>query len=319
MKLALIGPGAMGEEHALAFARLGGVEPYLVAGPHRDSLEAFASQHGFTRTSLDPFAAIADPTVDIVVIASPNAAHYQQAKAAIELGKHVLIEIPMALELAEAEELAALAAASESVVMAAHISRYYPAVQRLKRSVAAEELTLRHLICSMGTDKRQNRNWKGAERDWVDDLLWHHGMHVLDVVLELNAGAELSGFSVQAGGRHQVHGGVMDLGVGLRFASGALATVALTYNAGAQFTRYTVVADELFSELAQDAPGAGRADLTENRPFADLVDAQDSDFLAACRAGTAAPIPLTSVLPVMRLVDDLATDLGGQLPTAART
>src|SRR5690606_9178363 len=117
---------------------------------------------------------------------------------------------------------------SDAVVMAAHISRYYPALRRLKHLVTAGELTLRHLICSLGTDKRQNRNWKGKERDWVDDLLWHHGLHVLDVVLELNAGDELLASSVQAGGRHQVHGGVMDLGVTLRFASGALATVALT-------------------------------------------------------------------------------------------
>src|SRR5690606_25412349 len=105
------------------------------------------------------------------------------------------------------------------------------------------------------------------------------------------------------------------------------------YNADAQFTRYTVVADEMFREFAQDAPGSSHADLTENRQFAELVDAQDGDFLAACRADTAAPIPVTAVLPVMRLAseladaisddiagdlsDDLADDLARQIPEAA--
>lgn len=304
----------MGEEHALAFARLGGVEPYVVAGVDRRSTDAFARQHGFERASLDPFAAITDPEVDVVIIASPNTVHFEQAKAAIGRGKHVLIEIPVALSLAEAELLTAMADDSAAVVMAAHISRYYPAVRRLKRSVDAGDVTLRHLICSMGTDKRHNRNWKGNDRDWVDDLLWHHGLHVLDVALELLAGHELARACAQPGGRHEVHGGVMDLAVTLSFTSGALATLALTYNAVAQFTRYTVVADELFSELAQDAPGTGRSDLTEGRPFSDLVAAQDGDFLAACRAGRPAPIPLAAVLPAMRLADDLA----GQILTAGK-
>src|SRR5690606_32245636 len=118
-------------------------------------------------------------------------------------------------------------------------------------------LTLRHLICAMGTDKRENRNWKGQERDWVDDLLWHHGMHVLDAVLHLFEHDALVESRLAVGVRHPVHGGVMDAGVTLRFASGALATVALTYHARNQFTHYTVVADEDFLHLRQDAPGMG--------------------------------------------------------------
>lgn len=305
MKMALIGPGAMGEEHALSFARLGGVEPYQVAGPDQDALHRFAAQHGFSNATRDPFAAIADPHVDLVVIASPNAAHYEQAKAAIELGKHVLIEIPVALELSRTEELAALAAASRGVVMAAHISRYYPAIRGLKRSVEAGELRIRHLICAMGTDKRENRNWKGKERDWIDDLLWHHGLHVLDLVLQLYDGERLIDVKAVAGARHPTHGGVMDLGVTLRFDSGALATVALTYNAAVQFTRYTVVADEAFMELAQDLPGMARADLTEGRSFGELVVAQAAEFLTACRDGRPAPITVADVLPALRLADQV--------------
>lgn len=295
----------MGEEHALAFAQLGGVEPYLVAGKEPGSLKEFAERHGFAHTSLDPLAATADPDVDIVVIASPNAVHAAQAASAIEHGKHVLIEIPVAMSLAEAERLADLAAGSTGVVMAAHISRYYPAVRRLQRQIAAGELTIRHLICAMGTDKRENRNWKGKERDWIDDLLWHHGLHVLDLVLQLYDGERLIDVKAVAGARHPTHGGVMDLGVTLRFDSGALATVALTYNAAVQFTRYTVVADEAFMELAQDLPGMARADLTEGRSFGELVVAQAAEFLTACRAGRPAPITVADVLPALRLADQV--------------
>ena len=305
MNLAIIGPGAMGDEHAKAFAKLDGVVPYLVAGPVAARLAEFTERHGFQRSTLDPLAAITDPSVDVVVIASPNAVHAQQVKVAIAAGKHVLCEIPVALSLTDAAELARLAAASDKVVMAAHISRYYPPVRALKRQIEDGKLTVRHLICSMGTDKRENRNQAGALRDWVDDLLWHHGLHVLDVTLNLLAPDELVSASMARGGRHPGHGGFMDLSIALRFASGALSMVALTYNAKAQFTRYTVVADEQFTELAQDALGVGRTDLTGGRPFAALVDAQATEFVAACQSGTPSPIPIAAVLPALRLVDSL--------------
>src|SRR5690606_31254177 len=116
------------------------------------------------------------------------------------------------------------------------------------------------------------------------------------------------------GARHPVHGGVMDAGVTLRFASGGLATVALTYHARNQFTHYTVVADEDFLDLRQDAPGMGAVDLTHGRPFSELVDAQDRAFLEACREGGQAPVPIRAVLPAMRLVHDLTTFDRGVAP-----
>src|SRR5690606_28397752 len=158
---------------------------------------------------------------------------------------------------------------------------------------------------AMCNDKLENRIHAGQLRDWVDDLLWHHGLHVLDVALHLFGSDQLVDATMTRGGRHPDHGGLMDLSIALRFASGALATVALTYNAKAQFTRYTVVADEQFTELAQDALGVGRTDLTGGRPFAALVDAQATEFVAACQSGTPSPIPIAAVLPALRLVDSL--------------
>jgi len=306
VNLALIGPGAMGHEHAKAFTKLDGVVPYLVAGPAQARPAEFGLRHGFLGWTLDPLEAITDPAVDVVVIASPNAEHAEQTRAALRAGKHVLCEIPVALSLADAEDLARLAAVSPKVVMAAHLSRYYPPVRDFSRRIEARDLTLRHLVCAMGTDKRENRNHAGQLRDWVDDLLWHHGLHVLDVALHLFGSDQLVDATMTRGGRHPDHGGLMDLSIALRFASGALATVALTYNANAQFTRYTVVADEQFTELAQDAPGVGRTDLTGGRPFADLVDAQAAGFLTACLSGAPSPIAIEDVLPAMRLVDSLS-------------
>ncbi|MFO7546697.1 MAG: Gfo/Idh/MocA family oxidoreductase, partial [Trueperaceae bacterium] len=305
MNLAVIGHGAMGGEHVEAMLEIGGVTPYVVAGPDEAAVAAFASRYGFERHTTDPMEAIVDAGVDVVVIASPNDAHALQARAAIESGKHVLVEIPVAMRWSEAEAMANLAMASNQVVMAAHTSRFYPAVQRLVAAVRAGDLRPHHVVSSMGTNKRRNLNWKGEQRDWVDDLLWHHGMHVVDTILQLFEGSAVEEAFAHAGARHPLHGGVMDVSASLRFASGGLATVGLSYHAQHQFTRYLIVAEESFVDLAQDAPGAGRTDLTEGHPFRDLVKAQDGEFLEACKEGGPSPVSIASVLPAMRVVDRL--------------
>lgn len=302
MKFAVIGPGAMGSEHAKALRRVGGLEPYVVAGANTAATAEFASRHSFRNHTNDYLEVVSDDAVDVVIVSSPNSLHVEQALAAIEAGKHVLIEIPIGLSVAGAEQLATAAASSAGVVMAGHISRYYPAIKEQVAKVAQQRLTVRHLVCAMGTDKRTNRNWLGQERDWVDHLVWHHGMHVFDTILQLIP-SELETAQAVGGAAHPVHGGLMDAACALSFASGAVASVALTYHAAEQFTRFTIVADEGFYEYAQDAPGGGRADLTQGRPFGDLVVAQDSDFIRACREALPAPTSVSDVLPAMRLVD----------------
>lgn len=305
MNLAVIGHGAMGAEHVEAMLELGGVKPYVVAGPDEAAVEAFASRYGFEHHTTDAMEAIVDARVDMVVVASPNVTHAAQASAAIESGKHVLVEIPVAMRLPDAEAMASRATAHGQIVMAAHTSRYYPAVQRLVAAVRSGDLRPHHVVSSMGTDKRRNLNWKGEQRDWVDDLLWHHGMHVFDTILQLFPDVSVEDTGAIAGARHPHHGGVMDVSASLRFASGGLATVGLSYHAQHQFTRYLVIAEERFVDLAQDAPGTGRTDLTEGQSFRDLVRAQDGDFLRACAEGGPSPVPIASVLPTMRVVDRL--------------
>lgn len=312
MNLALVGHGAMGTEHLEVLLELGGVTPHVVIGATADAASSFARGYGFTRSGTDVEDALSDSQVDLVVIASPNQHHAAQARRAILAGKHVLIEIPIALTLAEAEELAQLARASSATVMAGHTSRYYPAVRDLVGRIREGGLHPRHVVSAMGTDKRRDRNWKGEPRDWTDDLLWHHGLHVLDTVLLLYGGERVVATSVQAGRSHPDHGGEMEISVSLRFEGGGLATIALTYEAHDQFTRYTVIADEAFLDYEQGAQTSGPHELTMGGSFRELIRHQHRDFLNACRHGTPSPIPLDVVLPAMRLLDRLQRQLDEQ-------
>lgn len=114
--VALIGTGFMGKCHAMAWRNVatvfGGAQPRLelLCDTSQDQAEGFAAQFGFARASSDWQATVADPAVDVVSITTPNNMHRAMAEAALQAGKHVWLEKPMALTLADAEAMARLAA-----------------------------------------------------------------------------------------------------------------------------------------------------------------------------------------------------------------
>ncbi len=115
--IALIGTGFMGKCHAMAWrnvsAVFGGAHHRLeiLSDVTTESAEAFARQFGFARATARWEDAVNDPAVDIVSITAPNGMHRPMAEAALKAGKHVWLEKPMALTLADAEAMAATAAA----------------------------------------------------------------------------------------------------------------------------------------------------------------------------------------------------------------
>lgn len=115
--IAMIGTGFMGKCHAMAWrnvaAVFGGAHHRLevLSDVTPESAERFARQFGFARATARWEEAISDPKVDVVSITAPNGLHRPMAEAALKAGKHVWLEKPMALTLADAEAMAATAAA----------------------------------------------------------------------------------------------------------------------------------------------------------------------------------------------------------------
>jgi predicted dehydrogenase len=103
-------------------------------------LEKIARRYPSARTSTDARELLADPRLDAVVIVTPVATHYAFARAALEAGKHVLVEKPFTASVREAEELIALAESRRLALMVDHTFIYTGAVRRIKELVTSGEL-----------------------------------------------------------------------------------------------------------------------------------------------------------------------------------
>jgi predicted dehydrogenase len=138
MRVALFGCGWIQDFHARGVAACGH-EVAVVANHREETARAFADRHGIPDATTDWEAVAADRAIDAVVIGTPNALHAPQAIAALEAGKHVLVEKPMAVSVAECDAMIAAAQGSASL-MVAHCWRFHPDVLAMHGRIAAGEL-----------------------------------------------------------------------------------------------------------------------------------------------------------------------------------
>lgn len=117
VRIGLVGAGWMGKAHSSAltnaqvlFGPEDGVAKFEVVADNNEE-SAKQAQHtlGYKRYTTNWEEVVSDPNVDLVDIATPNAFHYEVAKAALENGKHVYCEKPLSISAKESEELARLA------------------------------------------------------------------------------------------------------------------------------------------------------------------------------------------------------------------
>jgi len=117
-----------------------------VAARDRGRAERFARRHGIAGVHPDYAALVADPRIDAIYNPLPNSLHAEWCIRALEAGKHVLCEKPVAADAAEAEAMAAAAVRTGRVLMEAFHYRYHPLFVRMQDVVASGELgTVRHL------------------------------------------------------------------------------------------------------------------------------------------------------------------------------
>ena len=142
--IALIGSKFMGRAHSNAWLNVGRFFPdagravmHTVAARNAEEVTAFADQWGWQNSTTNWQDVVADPEVDLVDIATPNHVHAEQAIAALEAGKNVVCEKPLAGTLADAKAMLEAAAASSGQTFVWYNYRRAPAVAHAHRLVAS--------------------------------------------------------------------------------------------------------------------------------------------------------------------------------------
>jgi 2-hydroxy-4-carboxymuconate semialdehyde hemiacetal dehydrogenase len=162
------------------------------AGRKPLSTAQFAERFGYRKWTTDLGEALADPDVDVVIIAGPSETHADMALAAIEAGKHTLVEIPIAMNLDGAEQVVAAARERGLTLGVVHPMRFRreraPIIERIGRG----EERVSHVQGRFFIHRLQNVGATGLQRSWTDNLLWHHTTHLVDFGLWVLSGGDLA-------------------------------------------------------------------------------------------------------------------------------
>lgn len=173
--IAVIGAGYWGINLVRNFDQLGALRVVCESSPERQA--EIRQKHPNAKIITDAADVWRDVSIPAVVIATPAATHYAIVKEALQAGKDVFVEKPLALRRQEGEELVQLAKAQNRILMVGHILQFHPAVRKLKQLVDQGALGRIQYIYS-------NRLNIGKIRT-EENILWSFAPHDISVMLML--------------------------------------------------------------------------------------------------------------------------------------
>lgn len=171
--IAVIGCGHWGKNLVRNFAELGALA--ALCDPNEKLAQSHAEQYNVPALS---FASIlVDPTIDGVVLAVPAPLHASMAIEAMNVGKHVYVEKPLAMNIVEAESMIASARKYCVQLMVGHLLQYHPVFMALRGLVESGELGVVSYVYS-------NRLSLGKVRS-EEDVIWSFAPHDISMILSL--------------------------------------------------------------------------------------------------------------------------------------
>lgn len=231
VSIGVLGLGYWGPNLARNFAALPGAQVTWLCDGDASALDRQRPAHPSAKLTGDFNDLLADDSLDAVVIAAPVPAHAELTLQAIAAGKHVFVEKPLGATLAEAEQVAEAAAASDRIVMVDHLLEYHPAVIKLRQLIEDGELGDIRYVYSTRLNLGKLRTDENA--------LWSLGPHDVSVALAL---IDQEPDEIHAHGESYMNLGVEDVVFGyLRFPSGVAAHIHLSWLDPHKERRITVV------------------------------------------------------------------------------
>jgi predicted dehydrogenase len=310
--IAIVGTGMIGAVHRRA-ALLAGAAVRGVAASSPQRAKEVAQAWNVAHAYRDIEEVVSDPQVQVVHVCTPNHLHRSMAQAALEAGKHVICEKPLATTLEDAQALAALAARTGLVATVPFVYRYHPVVREARARIAQGELGPLHLIHGSYLqdwllDPASN-NWRvdpslgGTSRvfadigsHWCDLVEWVSGERFAEVsaafatvIAERGAVTGQSFTTPAAGGTTQAVSSEDVATAMLRTSAGTLASLTVSQVSAGRHNRLWFEIDGARASVAFNQEDAER--LWIGRP-----DQREDSFVRGPGAGSAEQRRL-SVLP----------------------
>ncbi len=180
--LGVVGCGGFGLFAMQQFIQTLGIELRGMAGTHRPASLAAAARFGVENTDdLDAFLARSD--IDLVYIATPPFLHHDQVTAALDAGKHVIVEKPLAMNLAQADEMIAKAHAKDRLLVANLMQRYNPLFSSVKALIDSKVLgdVLHGWFENYASDENLPEQHWFWDRSKSGGIFIEHGVHFFDL------------------------------------------------------------------------------------------------------------------------------------------
>ncbi|WP_406694732.1 Gfo/Idh/MocA family oxidoreductase [Singulisphaera sp. Ch08] len=180
--LGVIGCGGFGLFALQQFTQVPGVKFVAMAGTHRPAALAAAARFGVENDD-DLEKLFRRDDVDLVYIATPPFLHHAQAMAALEAGKHVIVEKPLAMTVAQADELVAKARQQDRLVVANLMQRYNPLFDTVSRLIQGQMLgeVLHGTFENYASDENLPANHWFWEPSKSGGIFIEHGVHFFDM------------------------------------------------------------------------------------------------------------------------------------------
>ena len=308
MNICMVGYGMMGVWHSEALKKTDAVL-HTVVGRRPDAAREFAERFGYGKWTISLEEALADPAIDAVIVGSPSEVHEEQAIKVLEAGKHLLLEIPVAMSLKGAERVVAAGERSGKVYGLCHPMRFRRERDALRARVKAGEEAIRHIAGRFFIKRLVNIGATGYRRSWSDNILWHHFCHFVDLGMHLFDGAPVRRIQSSLGRLHPTTGIPMECVVLVETEADQTLLVHGSYHATYRLYDKVIVTDretynyDILSGTLKTAAGAAPIEGEQDNCARVIFD-----FLDAVRQGRQPVASGPSVLPAMRVLQAVQDD-----------
>jgi predicted dehydrogenase/acetyltransferase-like isoleucine patch superfamily enzyme len=244
VQVAAVGCGYWGKNLVRNFAELGALA--AICDPNGTATRALADRYHCPIATFD--AVLGDGAIAGVAVAAPAALHADLTRRAIEAGKHVFVEKPLALTVTEAEQLCVLAERRDRRLMVGHLLQYHPAFIKLRELVREGALGRLEYISSTRLNLGKVRR--------EEDILWSFAPHDLSMILSL-VGEEPSEVTAQGG--YYLHKTIADVTTTLlAFPGGEQAHVFVSWLHPFKEQKLAVIGDRAMAVFDDGQPWSSK-------------------------------------------------------------